>query len=196
MESRMESDRRRLLEKLLRELVRVEDASIAASLREARRLGAVPPVESLRAIGNHATGMRRRFARVCEWHGLQAGRSSLQATFGAVRHLVTDRGHDPERAYRAALLGQRHALDVVAVLREVAMADRLFALIRWCDDWLGERRAHVARAQAQLAWFAGGAPPVAAAPSAEPQLDPAAQPGDGAFTAPSGGDVPRSSGHS
>ena len=67
---------------------------------------------------------------------------------------MTDRIHDAERAYRAALLDLRHGLDVVRVLREVARLEELFALIRWCDDWLAARRTLVARVEAQLGWFA------------------------------------------
>ncbi|HSN25392.1 MAG TPA: hypothetical protein VLT45_03880 [Kofleriaceae bacterium] len=71
-----------------------------------------------------------------------------------MRQLVTDRIQDPERAYRGALLDLRHGLDVVRVLRDVARLEELFALIRWCDDYLAARRTLVARVEAQLAWFA------------------------------------------
>jgi hypothetical protein len=39
-------------------------------------------------------------------------------------------------------------------MREVARLEELFALIRWCDDWLNARRTLVSRVEAQLAWFA------------------------------------------
>ena len=40
------------------------------------------------------------------------------------------------------------------LLGDLARRDMLFGLIRWSDDWLGARRTLVARAEAQLAWFA------------------------------------------
>jgi len=149
-----QSERRRLLEKLLRELVRSEAQAIEHAPREAKRIGETPPVDALRDVAVHALQMRPRFQHVLDGHSLAAGRGGITATLSTLRHLVTDRIHDAERAYRAALLDLRHGLDVVRVLREVARLEELFALIRWCDDWLGARRTLVARVEAQLAWFA------------------------------------------
>ena len=148
-----QSERRRLLEKLLRELVRSEDQAIEHVPREAKRIGEMPPVDALRDVAVHAMTMRPRFTQVLDGHDLVAGRGGISATLSTLRHLVTDRIHDAERAYRAALLDLRHGLDVVRVLREVARLEELFALIRWCDDWLGARRTLVARVEAQLEWY-------------------------------------------
>ncbi|HEY5947986.1 MAG TPA: hypothetical protein VIV40_20965 [Kofleriaceae bacterium] len=149
-----QSERRRLLEKLLRELVRSEEQAIEHAPREARRIGEAEPVDALRDVAVHALSMRPRFARVLEGHGIAAGRGGITATLSTLRHLVTDRVHDAERAFRAALLDLRHGVDVVCVMREVARLEELFALIRWCDDWLAARRTLVARVEAQLNWFA------------------------------------------
>ena len=56
---------------------------------------------------------------------------------------------------------------VMRVLRDVARLEELFALIRWCDDWLAARRTLVARVEAQLAWFAE-----------QPSLPPTPEPGE------------------
>jgi len=150
-----QSERKRLLEKLLRELVRSEEQATEHAPREAKRIGEGPPVDALRDVGVHALAMRPRFAQVLDGHNLSAGRGGITATLSTtLRHLVTDRLHDAERAYRAALLDLRHGLDVVRVMREVARLEELFALIRWCDDWLLARRTLVARVEAQLSWFA------------------------------------------
>jgi hypothetical protein len=149
-----QSERHRLLEKLLRELVRSEDQAVEHVPREAKRIGEMPPVLALRDVAVHAMAMKPRFTQVLEGHELAAGRGGITATLSTLRHLVTDRMHDAERAYRAALLDLRHGLDVVRVLREVARLEELFALIRWCDDWLPARRTLVARVEAQLGWFA------------------------------------------
>src|SRR5206468_2773350 len=119
--------------------------------REGHRIGESPPVGALRDVALHALGMRPRFALVLDGHELVAARGGISATLSTLRNLVADRVHDPERAFRAALLDLRHGLDVVRVLREVARLEGLFALIRWCDDWLAARRTLVARVEAQLA---------------------------------------------
>ncbi len=163
----MQSDRRRLLDKLLRELVRSEAHAIEHAPREARRLGAAPPVAALREVAAHAVEMRPRFDQLLDGHNLVSAKSGIAATLSSLRHLVTDRMQDPERAYRGALLDLRHGLDVVRVLRDVARLDELFALIRWCDDWLSARRTLVARVEAQLAWF-----------DEQPSLPPTPEPGE------------------
>lgn len=148
------SERRRLLDKLLRELMRSEVQATEHPAREARRIGETEPVLALRDVAVHALAMRPRLLLAVEGHQLVSGRSGISATLSTLRHLVTDRIHDAERGYRAALLDLRHGLDVVRVLREVARLEELFGLIRWCDDWLAARRTLVARVEAQLAWFA------------------------------------------
>jgi hypothetical protein len=148
------TDRRRLLDKLLRELLRSEAQAIEHPPREARRIGETSPVIALRDVAVHSLAMRPRLTLALEGHNLVAGRGGISATLSSLRHIVTDRIHDAERAYRAALLDLRHGVDVVRVLREVARLEELFGLIRWCDDWLAARRTLVARVEAQLAWFA------------------------------------------
>jgi hypothetical protein len=166
-----QTERRRLLEKLLRELVRSETQTIEHAPREAKRIGETPPIEALRDVAVHVLAMRPRFTQVLQGHELVASRGGISATLSTLRHLVSDRMQDPERSYRAALLDLRHGVDVVRVLREVARLEELFALIRWCDDWLAARRTLVARVEAQLQWFAEQpAPPATVshdAPAAE-----------------------------
>ncbi len=147
-------DRRRLLDKLLRELLRSETQAIEHAPREARRLGESAPVVALRDIANHAKLMRPRLLQVLDGHALAQHRNGLVSTYNTIRQLVVDHIYDAERSYRGALLDLRHGIDVVRVLREVARLEELFALIRWCDDWLTERRRLVARVEAQLGWFA------------------------------------------
>jgi hypothetical protein len=149
-----QTDRRRLLDKLLRELLRSESQAIEHPSREARRLGEAAPVAALRDVAVHSLAMQPRLMLALDGHGIVTGRSGIVATLSTLRHIVTDRIHDAERSYRAALLDLRHGVDVVRVLREVARLEELFGLIRWCDDWLTARRTLVAGVEAQLAWFA------------------------------------------
>jgi hypothetical protein len=173
------SDRRRLLDKLLRELIRSEAQAIEHAPREAKRIGETPPVQGLRDVAAHALSMRPRFNQVLEGHSLVAGRGGISATLSTLRHLVTERIHDAERAYRAALLDLRHGLDVVRVMREVARLEELFALIRWCDDWLAARRTLISRVEAQLSWFADQPSAEEAASASQAAEDPTRTDPDG-----------------
>lgn len=145
---------RRLIDRLIREIVHVELQAGEHGARETKRLGDVPPAIALREVAAHAAIMRTRFVEVLAAHELRLGRSGLGATLATLRHVVGDRVIDPERAFRTALLELRHGLDVVKLLRDAARREQLFGVIRWCDDWLGARRTLVARVEAQLAWYA------------------------------------------
>lgn len=146
-------ERRRLLDRLIREIARGEVQAAEHAAREEKLIGAVAPVHALREVANHAAAMRERFGTLVRGYDLSIGRSSIGATLSSLRGLVTDRIADPERTYRTCLLDLRHGIDVVKLAREVARTEELFGIIRWCDDWLGARRTLVARVEAQLVWF-------------------------------------------
>jgi hypothetical protein len=152
----MVPERRRLLDRLVREIGRTEAHAADHAVREEKRIGGVaPPVLALREISKHATTMRVRFEIMIDAHDLHpTGRAGLAATLSTLRDFVADRVIDAERAYRTCLLDLRHGIDVVRLTREVARTEELFGIIRWCDDWLSARRTLVARVEAQLAWFA------------------------------------------
>lgn len=164
------SHERRLLDKLVREIVRCEAHALDHAPREERRIGQAPPVLVLRAIGDHAQAMRPRLQLALEAYALDAT-PRFGSRMTTLRARVVDRMIDAERAFRGALLDLRHGVDVVRVLRDVARREIMFSLIRWCDDWLAARRTLVARVEAQLGWFAetGHAVPAAieAAPPAQ-----------------------------
>lgn len=145
---------RRLLDKLVREIARAELQAMEHAPREARRLGDAPPVLALRTVAEHAAAMRPRFLEMIAAHGLPPGRFGIGASLATLRHIVVERVMDPERAFRTALVDLRHGVDIVRLLRETARRRVLFGVIRWCDDWLATRRTLVARAEAQLAWYA------------------------------------------
>jgi hypothetical protein len=143
-------ERRRLVEKLVRELMRVEHHAIE---NETCRTGDTPPALALDEIARHAAAMRGRMLAMLDGHGLVPSRRFREA-LTALRTRVVDHCIAGEHAYRSALLEQRHALEVAAMLRSTARADHLFGLIRWCDDWIAARRTLVSRVEAQLCWFA------------------------------------------
>src|SRR5215207_8896577 len=108
MHPAMMPERRRLLDRLVREICRGEVQAAEHAAREERLIGASPPVLALRDIANHAVAMRERFDAIVRAYDLQTGRSGIGATLSSLRGLVTDRIVDPERAYRTCLLDLRH----------------------------------------------------------------------------------------
>lgn len=148
----MMPERRRLLDRLIREIHRGEVQAIEHAARMEKEIGAVAPVLALREISTNAAIMRERFDNIVRGYDLQTGRT-IGTTLSSLRGLVTDRIVDPERAYRTCLLNLRHGIDVVKLTREVARSEELFGIIRWCDDYRGARRTLVARVEAQLVWF-------------------------------------------
>ena len=67
---------------------------------------------------------------------------------------MTDRMISAERSYRATLLGQRHGLDLVRSLRQVALAADDASLAMFCDGWIAQRTPLVEAVAARLSWFA------------------------------------------
>lgn len=146
----------RLREKLCRELAQSEYDAKHHTLREARRLGDVPPSHALRMIADHATQVRPRFEALIK--GAQPVGVTLGRTFGelfsSLRHFLFDRMIDTERSYRGTLLGLRHGIDIVRLLREVALRQDDGAMVHFCDELLIERLSLIERAEQALAWFA------------------------------------------
>ena len=168
----MMPERRRLLDRLIREIHRGEVQAIEHAARMEKQIGDVPPVRALREVTDHAMGMRERFDSIVRGYDLQTGRNAIGSTLSSLRGLVAERIGDPERAYRTCLLDLRHGIDVVKLAREVARSEELFGIIRWCDDYLGARRTLVARVEAQLSWFVDAAGIELIAPAAsEPVVD-------------------------
>lgn len=147
----------RLHRKLCRELSQSEHSAIVHTRREAHRLGDVAPAHALLAIAEHAAAVRPRFdalvAKRQPMRGIRLG-ETVGEIFSVLRHALFDRLIDAERSYRGTLLGCRHGVDCVRLLREVAVRERDTTMVRFCDDWLGERLGLLARAEQALAYFA------------------------------------------
>jgi hypothetical protein len=168
------SERRRLLDKLLRELVRCE-----ARARRVPALADSPPIAALRDVAAHADAMQARLQQALDGHGIAVRAHGWHARATPLRARVVERLFSPrgpldaERAFRTALLDLRHAIDVVAIAAKLSREDRVFAVVRWCDDWLEARRPLVARVEAQLSWFAERERTQPPAPPAAPAAPPA-----------------------
>jgi hypothetical protein len=149
-------DLHKLCTKLCRELAQSEHSATVHPRREARRLGDISPAHALLAIAAHADEVRPRFEALMakrQPHGIKAGRA-FGHVFSTIRHVIADRVIDLERSYRGTLLGLRHGIDVVRLLREVALREHDTHLVRFCDEFLLERLALIEGAEQALAWFA------------------------------------------
>jgi hypothetical protein len=94
--------------------------------------------------------MQPRFSAMVVAHGLKL-RSRLWFAIGrwfrslGIRRL--------EHAFRDLVVDLRTGVAVVERVRRLAHRTEVFGVIRWCDDWLADRRSLMARLEAQLAWF-------------------------------------------
>jgi len=142
--------------KLLRELFQCEHEAATHPAREARRLGDSPPGIALRAIATHGATALKQLTAISA-HGAERRARFARLVGGMVslvRYLVVDRLIDAERSYRSTLLGLKHGLDAIRLLREVAERDGDRALAMWCQDTWIERESLVHDAEQALAWFA------------------------------------------
>lgn len=145
-----------LLKTLTHELFQTERSADVHPQREADRLGDVPPAEALRTVSAHAREVLQELPALAKKHGLPdsfAGQA-IGEFFSDMRQLVADRLIDPERSYRGTLLGLRHGLDLVELIRQVARVRGNGELADWCAGWLAKRQPLVDAVAAQLAWFA------------------------------------------
>jgi hypothetical protein len=152
------TDLQKLREKLCRELAQSEHSAEVQPRREAKHLGDTPPAAALLAIADHAAAMRPRFdalipGRRASPRGVLIARA-IGEMFSTLRRAVFDRLIDTERSYRGTLLGVDHGIDLVRMLRAVAIRETDQPLVDLCEDWLTTRIALVEEAQLALDWFA------------------------------------------
>jgi hypothetical protein len=145
-----------LLRSLFRELFQAERSAMRHPRREAERLGGGPPSQALAAVSDHA---RRIFADLCaaaRGNDVPVSRAGMAigTLFSIARHVVLDRAVDAERSYRGTLLGMRHGIDVVKLIRKVADASGRVELAGFCTRWLEEREPLVERVESAMSWFA------------------------------------------
>jgi len=157
-ESGLERAERRhdLLVTLMRELFQTEKSASLHPLREAERLGDVPPAHAFRGVAEHATRILERLPDLARHHDLpvsQAGKR-IGELFSVVRTAFADHLIDPERSYRGTILGMRHGIDLVTLMRATARASGDVDLATWFGVWLDERIPLVDACAEQLVWFA------------------------------------------
>lgn len=148
-------DSPRLLPSLFVELFQSERYAYRHPIREAVRLGDVPPSIALRAVAAHANEALDELPKLARGRRIRLTPLGqlVGETLSAMRHLVVDRFADVERSYRATLLEMRHGIDLVRLLRTAADDEADAELVAWCDRWLPVRERLVAGVEADLAWL-------------------------------------------
>jgi hypothetical protein len=164
--TRASNEAQRLIATLVRELFQTENSALRHPAREAERLGYLPPSRAMAAISRHAAGVLDELPRLAQARGLPASFGGLATgrAFSVARDKVLDLFLTTEKSYRGTLVGLRHGVDLVKLLRETADAAEDFDLATFCDRWLAERVPLVADAASELAWF-GARPDVALSPA-------------------------------
>jgi hypothetical protein len=144
-----------LLASLFRELFQTEYSAKVHPRREARHLGEAP-AEALRAVSGHAAQVLRELPTIARAHELPVSRTALSvgALFSFVRETIADRIVESERSYRGTLLGMRHGIDLVKMIRMVADHNGLVDIGGFCTRWLDTREPLVAKVEQALSWFA------------------------------------------
>lgn len=152
----------KLLVKLFHELFQTEQSAVSHPQREAERLGSVPPAQALRETSAHAERVLKELPELAAQHNLPTSRigQSVGQLFSNMRQWFADHLLDEERSYRGTLLGLRHGVDLVLLIRHAARVEGDPGLEGWCTTWLTERVPLVDEVAAQLAWF-GATPQVA-----------------------------------
>lgn len=145
-----------LLVSLFRELFQTEQSAKLHPMREADRLGDVPPAAALRAIVEHATRALDELPGLAERNDLpvSAAGMTLGVFLSNCRQFAVDQLVEAERSYRGTLIGVRHGVDLVELIGKVAKAQENRELSEWCATWLEARKPLVEQMVQALQWFA------------------------------------------
>jgi hypothetical protein len=110
----------------------------------------------LRAVVEHARGVLDELPGLAERENLPVSRGGVRtgALFSEIRDKMLDIVMQSERSYRGTLLGMRHGLDVVRMMRAVAETTGKTELRAFCDTWLEKRHGLVLRVEEEMRWFA------------------------------------------
>lgn len=137
------------------ELFQTERSAYRHPIREAKRLGDVPPAIALRAVAAHANGVLDELPKLARARGMEIAKvgTIIGETFSDVRHFFGDRFIDRERSYRGTLLGMRHGIDLVRLIHAAAEDEADAELAAWCERWTSTRERLVAGVEREIDWF-------------------------------------------
>lgn len=140
---------------LVRELFQAEQSAKSHPLVEAQRLGDVPPGRAMRAVSDHAQVVLSELPSLMRASELPVSTigSVIGKVFSLLRSQVADTFLSAEKSYRGTLLGIKHGVDLVALIRHTAVQEGDRALAAWCASWLEVRKSLLDAAVRELAWF-------------------------------------------
>jgi hypothetical protein len=142
-----------LVESLLRELHQTERSCATHCRREAARFPNERPAFALLHLADHAESVLERMKPVGRDGAAQKLAQGLGSLFSACRELVLDNIVREERSYRGTLLGVRHGIDLVILLRNAAISEKSDLMLEFADKWLEKRTVLWEEAVAALQWF-------------------------------------------
>lgn len=166
-----------LLESLMRELFQTEESAVSHPRVEAERLGgSTPPGRAMLAVAAHAKEALAELPRLARAHDLpvSAGGLAVGKIFSITRDALADLLLTSEKSYRGTVLGMRHGVDLVELMRYLAHKEGDLEIEAWCSEWLARRRPLIEAAARELSWFAAN-PGRATAPAKSGAIARAAQ---------------------
>ncbi|HMJ09897.1 MAG TPA: hypothetical protein VK524_00755 [Polyangiaceae bacterium] len=145
-----------MLRSVVAELFQSERSASRHPAIEAERAGDTPPALPMQLVAAHAIRALSELQVLSDARQLNvgAGTRAVGRGLSAFRNQFADLGMRREQSYRMTLVGIRHGIDAVRLLREIALERADTELASWTDLWLEERLQLIARAEGQLNWFA------------------------------------------
>lgn len=147
------SSRATLVESLIRELHQTERSCAKHCRREAARFGDERPAQALLALADHAEVVLARMAPVGRGGWGRKLAEHLGSGLSLFREMILDRIVREERSYRGTLLGVRHGIDLVKLLRAAAQSEKSDLMLEFADNWLEKRTLLWEEAVLALEWF-------------------------------------------
>jgi hypothetical protein len=144
-----------LLNNLLREVYQTETSAVQHCKREAERLGSSSPAAAMVAISEHASRAMPRLVELCQRENLPVSAAGGLAgrLFSQVRDKLADRIVQSERSYRLTLVGIRHGIDLMRMVRSAAESADRSALSEFCSVWLDTRVVLTQHVEDEMRWF-------------------------------------------
>ena len=142
-----------LVESLLRELHQTERSCATHCRREAKRFPGERPAHALTHLADHAESVLDRMAPIGRDGFAQRMAQGVGSFLSLFREVLLDRIVREERSYRGTLLGVRHGIDLVLLLRDAAISEKSELMLEFADKWLEKRIILWEEAVAALAWF-------------------------------------------
>lgn len=156
-----------LLVSLMRELFQTEESAVSHPRVEAERLGeSSPPGRAMLAVAAHAEEVLAELPKLARDHDLPVspGGMAVGKAFSITRDAFADLLLTSEKSYRGTILGMRHGVDLVELMRYLAQEERDVEIEAWCSEWIARRRPLVEAVARELSWFAAN-PDRATAPA-------------------------------